>query len=143
MKNEPEKGSWASPKALARYDAVRFVEEAVKSGLPLSRALAAAGEREWGARRYGGSTIEDWYYQYRHQGLAGLEDIARKDKGSVRALAPEALEAFLAMRRAQPQVHATTLRRQLAGCVEILPSTVVTRTASSSVDIPPERSWLH
>ena len=57
MKNEPEKGSWASSKALARYDAVRFVEEAVKSGLPLSRALDAAREREWGAQRYGASDI--------------------------------------------------------------------------------------
>ncbi len=59
MKNEPGKGSWASPKALARYDAVRFVEEAVKSGFPLSRALDAARERELGGRRYGAPTIED------------------------------------------------------------------------------------
>ena len=113
MKNEPGTGSWASPKALARYDAVRFVEEAVKSGLPLCRALDAAREREWGGRRYGAPTIEDWYYQYRHLGLAGLEDIPRKDKGHVRALAPETVEAFLTLRRAQPQVHATTLLRQL------------------------------
>ena len=113
MNNEPGKGSWASPKALARYDAVRFVEEAVKSGLPLCRALDAAREREWGGRRYGAPTIEDWYYQYRHLGLAGLEDIPRKDKGHVRALAPETVEAFLTLRRAQPQVHATTLLRQL------------------------------
>jgi len=113
MKNEPGKGSWASPKALARYDAVRFVEEAVKSGLPLCRALEAAHEREWDGRRYGRPTIEDWYYAYRHHGLAGLEDIPRKDKGHVRALAPETVEAFLTLRRAQPQVHATTLLRQM------------------------------
>ena len=113
MKNEPGTGSWASPKALARYDAVRFVEEAVKSGLPLSRALDAAREREWGARRYGAPTIEDWYYQYRHHGLAGLEDIPRKDKGHVRALSPETLEAFLSLRRAQPELYATTLLREL------------------------------
>jgi transposase InsO family protein len=113
MQNEPGKGTWASPKALARYDAVRFVEEAVKSGLPLNRALEAAREREWGARRYGGPTIEDWYYQYRQLGLAGLEEIPRKDKGHVRALAPETVDAFLALRRAHPLVHATTLLRQL------------------------------
>jgi len=64
-----------------------FVEEAVKSGLPLRRALEAAHEREWGGRRYGRPTLEDWYYAYRHHGLAGLEDIPRKDKGHVRALA--------------------------------------------------------
>ena len=61
MQNESDQGGWASPKALARYDAVRFVEEAVKSGLPLSRALDAARERPWGVRRYGASTIEEWY----------------------------------------------------------------------------------
>ena len=80
MKNEPGKGEGASPKALARYDAVRFVQEAVKSGLALRRAVLAAHEREWGARRYGTPTIEDGYYQYRQHGLAGLEDIPRKDK---------------------------------------------------------------
>jgi len=104
MNHEPGKGSWASPKALARYDAVRFVEEAVKRGLPLRRALELAHERPWGSRRYGMPTIEDGYYQYRHHGLAGLEDLPRKDKGHVRALAPETLEAFLSLRRAQPEL---------------------------------------
>jgi len=113
MENKPKSDGWASPKALARYDAVRFVEEAVKSGLPLSRALAAAREREWGARCYGASTVEEWYYQYREHGLAALEDLPRQDKGHVRALAPEAVDAFMALRRAQPQVYATTLLRQL------------------------------
>ena len=113
MENKPKTDGWASPKALARYDAVRFVEEAVKSGFPLSRALAAAQEREWGVRRYGVSTIEEWYYQYREHGLAALEDLPRQDKGHVRALAPEAVDAFMALRRAQPQVYATTLMRQL------------------------------
>jgi putative transposase len=124
MQNEPGKGSWASPKALARYDAVRFVEEAVKSGLPLIRALEAAHEREWGGRRYGSSTIEDWYYAYRHHGLAGLEDIPRKDKGHVRALSPESVEAFLSLRRAEPQVHATTLLRQLEADGVLAPHSV-------------------
>ena len=124
MHNEPGKGSWASPKALARYDAVRFVEEAVQSGLPLRRALEAAHERQWGSRCYGAPTIEDWYYQYRHQGLAGLEDIPRKDKGHVRALAPETLDAFLALRRAQPQVYATTLLRQLESQGVLAPRSV-------------------
>ena len=36
MKKEPGNGSWASPKARARYDAVRFVEEAVKSGVGIA-----------------------------------------------------------------------------------------------------------
>ena len=128
MKNEPGKGSWASPKALARYDAVRFVEEAVKSGLPLSRALSAAHERDWDGRHYGVSTIEGWYYHYREHGLEGLEDLPRKDKGHVRALAPETLEAFLAMRRAQPAVYATTILRQLQEQGVLPPHSVSTST---------------
>jgi len=113
MKKDHHQQGWASPKTLARYDAVRFVEEAVRSGLPLRRALLMAGERPWGERRYGASTIEDWYYHYRKDGLAGLADIPRKDKGQVRAISPEALGAFLELRRAQPGLHATTLLRQL------------------------------
>jgi putative transposase len=113
MKNEPGKGSWASAKALTRYDAVRFVEEAVRSGLPLVRALALAHEREWGGRQYGASTIEEWYYLYRQQGLEGLEAVVRRDKGHVRALAPETLDTFLALRRAHPALHATVLLRQM------------------------------
>lgn len=128
MKNEPGNGNWASPKALARYDAVRFVEEAVKSGLPLRRALEAAHEREWGGRRYGQPTIEDWYYAYRHHGLAGLEDLPRKDKGQARVLAPETVAALLTLRRAQPQVHATTLLRQLEADGVLAPRSVSTST---------------
>jgi transposase InsO family protein len=124
MKEQPGKGRWASPKALARYDAVRFVEEALKSGLPLRRALCRASERLWGDRCYGASTIEDWYYHYRHHGLAGLEDIPRKDKGRVRALSPETLDAFLSLRREQPGLHATTLLRQLEDQGVVAPRSV-------------------
>ena len=124
MQNEPGKGGWASPKALARYDAVRFVEEAAKSGLPLCRALDAARERPWGGRCYGASTIEEWYYQYREHGLSALEDLPRKDKGHVRALAPETVDAFLALRRAQPKVNATTLLRQLVEQGVVAPRSV-------------------
>jgi len=113
MKTEPGQGSWASPKTLARYDAVRFVEEAVKSGIPLIRALGAAHDRTWGERRYGAKTIEDWYYHYRQAGLKGLEDVPRKDKGQLRSVSPETLAAFMELRRSHPQAHATTLLREL------------------------------
>lgn len=99
--------------ALARYDAVRFLEEAVRSGLPLRRALLAASERPWGDRRYKVPTLEEWYYRYRHKGFTGLQERARSDKGSTRALSPEATAALLELRRAHPQVYGTTLRRQL------------------------------
>ena len=42
----------------------------------------------------------------------------------MRALAPETLEAFLTLRRAQPQVHATTLLRQLQANGVLAPRSV-------------------
>ena len=73
MKNESPNSGWASPKALIRYDVVRFLEEAVKSGFPLSRALALASERLWGERRYSIPVMERWYYHYRRKGFPALE----------------------------------------------------------------------
>ena len=113
IKNKSQNSGWASPKALIRYDVVRFLEEAVKSGFSLSRALALASERLWGERRYSIPVMERWYYQYRLEGFRALEPAPRQDKGHVRALSPEALEAFLRLRKTQPHVHVTTLLRQL------------------------------
>ena len=113
MEKEIKDGCWASPKALLRYDVVRYLEEAVRSGLPLRRALCAGSEREWYGRYFGVSTIETWYYQYRQKGLAALEDNPRKDKGQTRALAPATMEAFLNLRRENPQLHITSLLRRM------------------------------
>lgn len=79
----------------------------------MCRALLAAHERQWDGRCYSVSTIEEWYYRYRKHGLSGLEQPERSDKGHVRVLSPEALDAFLALRREHPLLHATTLVRQL------------------------------
>jgi transposase InsO family protein len=113
MNASSKQGGWASATALTRYDAVRFLEEAVRSGLPLRRALLAASERPWGGRLYKPPTLEEWYYRYRHGGFDALHPRGRSDKGDSRALSPEATETLLAMRRAQPHVYGTTLLRQL------------------------------
>jgi len=113
MKTPSKNGRWASTTALRRYDAVRFMEEAVRSGLPLRRALCAASERTWGGKIYKVPTLESWYYRYRHGNFDALHDRSRSDKGQRRRLSPEATEALLAMRRARPEVYATTLLRQL------------------------------
>jgi len=113
MKTRSKSKSWASATALRRYDAVRFLEEAVRSGLSLKRALLAASERTWGGRIYKAPTLERWYYRYRHNGFEQLHNQRRSDKGQARRLSPEALEALLAMRRAQPDLYVVTLLRQL------------------------------
>jgi putative transposase len=124
MKTTSKHEGWASVRALARYDAVRFLEEAVRSGLPLRRALAAAAERPWGGKRYRAPTLEEWYYRYRHDGFEALHDRKRRDQGDCRALSPEATAALLAMRRAHPQVYGATLLRQLERQGTIPPGSV-------------------
>ena len=113
MNTSSKPGRWASAGALVRYDAVRFLEEAVRSGLPLRRALLAASERPCGGKIYKVPTLEEWYYRYRHGGFDALHDRTRSDKGERRTLSPEAAEALLAMRRARPDVYVSTLLRQL------------------------------
>ena len=89
MKNTSKTSSWASSVALTRYDAVRYVQEAVRSGLPLSRALLAASQRTWDNRLYKVSTIERWYYRYRQNGFEDLAPQVRNDKGKGRKLSAE------------------------------------------------------
>jgi transposase InsO family protein len=124
MNPSSKPGRWASATALVRYDAVRFLEEAVRSGLPLRRALYAASERPWGEKLYQAPTLEEWYYRYRHDGFEALHNRSRSDKGERRTLSPEAKDALLAMRRAQPQVYGSTLLRQLEGQGTIPPGSV-------------------
>jgi transposase InsO family protein len=113
-------GALASSLALARYDAVRWIEEAVKSGLNLSQALRSASQRTWGSRAYSIPSLERWYYAYRAGGFGALEDNPRADKGQIRAASPETVEALLGWRRDYPQVNITTLIRQMesAGVIE-------------------------
>ncbi len=113
MKKLLEPKSRASSKALARYDAVRYMEEAVRSGLSLRLALNAACELTWGGKIYKFSTLESWYYRHRHAGFDGLHNQPRGDKGQRRKLSPEATEALLSMRRAHPDLYVSTLLRQL------------------------------
>jgi len=113
MKNTSKTSSWASSVALTRYDAVRYVQEAVRSGLPLSRALLAASQRTWDNRLYKVPTIERWYYRYRQNGFEDLAPQVRNDKGKGRKLSAEATDRLLALRREQPDLYVVTLLRRL------------------------------
>jgi len=113
MQTPSKHGGWASATALVRYDAVRFLEEAVRSGLSLRRAVLAASERPWGGKIYKESTLEAWYYRYRHGGFEALQARVRSDKGLRRRLSPETAEALLVMRRAKPDLSVSTLVREL------------------------------
>lgn len=99
--------------ALARHAAVCWVQQAIKENFTLTRALTLASEREWGGRFYCPSTLEDWFYAFRHQGFEALQRPARKDKGTRKALSPQACEALLQLRRQHPQLKAQLLVRRL------------------------------
>ena len=115
MKTPSKPGRWASARALTRYDAVRFLEEAVRSGLIAQAGSAARpASGTWGGRIYkvldagGAGTTATGTGASRP---CMIERAA--DKGDGRTLSPEAIEALLAMRRAQPELYVATLLRQL------------------------------
>ena len=99
--------------ALARHAAVCWVQEALKENFALTRALALASERQWGGKLYGTSTLEGWYYAFKQEGFSALQRQPRKDKGTRKALSPEACEALLQLRRQYPQLKVRLLVRQL------------------------------
>jgi len=124
MKNQKSSNRLASDLALARYDAVRWVEEAVKSGIPLARVLKSASKRAWGNRIYSIPTLQRWYYSYRAGGFESLEVKSRVDKGENRSMSPEARETLVRLRKEHPDVKVTTLVRQLESTGVIEPRSV-------------------
>jgi transposase InsO family protein len=99
--------------ALARHAAASWIQEAVKQNFTLARATALASERTWGGKSYSASTLESWYYLWRHQGFDALHRQPRKDKGSRKALSPEACQALLEWRQKYPQLTIKLVVRQL------------------------------
>lgn len=108
--NEP---SNSDALALARHAAVTWIQEALKEHFTLVRALHLASQRLWGGQSYSASTLESWYYEFRAHGFAALQRKPRKDKGTRKALGPEAAQALLAMRRQHPHLKIKVLVRQL------------------------------
>src|SRR5512140_2593741 len=90
--------------ALARHAAVSWIAEALKQNFTLARATALASERTWGGKTYSASTLEGWYYEWRHQGFEALQRQPRSDKGTRKALSPEQCEAILEGRKKYPQL---------------------------------------
>ncbi len=99
--------------ALARHAAASWIAEALKQHFTLARATALASERTWGGKTYSASTLESWYYLWRDQGFAALHRQPRSDKGSRKALSPEACQALLEARQQHLQLTTKLLVRQL------------------------------
>lgn len=125
MKNNTEDPNrLANDIELTRYDAVRWIDEAVKSGLPLYRAIRNAAVRPWGGKTRSIPTLERWYYAYRQGGFDALKLRARTDKGTARALSPEAVEALVKVRKDHPGLNITSLLRQMEAMCVIAPGSV-------------------
>jgi putative transposase len=99
--------------ALARHAAATWIQEALKQNFTLVRATALASERTWGGKTYSASTLEEWYYLLRNQGFEALKRQPRKDRGTRKALSPEASQAIVDLRRQYPQLKVKVLVRQL------------------------------
>ena len=105
--------NWASERVLGRYEAVRYLEEALRGGISLSRALVAASERTWNGKYYSVPTLERWHYAYRSGGFQALLVETRSDKHESRTFSPETSEALARLRRQHPKMCATTLLRHM------------------------------
>ena len=99
--------------ALARHAAATWIQEALKQNFTLVRATALASERTWGGKSYSASTLESWYYLLRNQGFAALQRQPRSDKGTRKALSPEACQAIVELRQQYPQLKIKVVVRQL------------------------------
>jgi putative transposase len=108
--NQP---SQSDATALARHAAVTWIQEALKQNYTLARATALASERTWGGKTYSASTLESWHYAYQLQGFEALQRQPRKDKGTRKALSPEACQALLDLRQQHPELKIKVLVRQL------------------------------
>lgn len=111
------------PLALAKHAAVCWVEQAIKEHFSVKRALALASERPWGAQFYSASTLEGWLYTFRKEGFSGLCRPTRKDKGTRKALSPQACEALIQARRQYPLIKINVLVRQLIEKETLQPGT--------------------
>ena len=64
-------------------------------------------------RRMAYSTLEDWYYKYRHEGFEGLKPLTRSDQGSSRCLTPELEQLVIDLKREDPGRTAPLILREL------------------------------
>jgi hypothetical protein len=100
MQKEPDASS--QEPALIRHNAVSWIQQSLSQGHTLGRALALASQLAWGGRYYSPRTLEGWFYEYRAAGFAGLHRQSRRDKGQIRALSSEDVQAIVKLRLSQP-----------------------------------------
>jgi putative transposase len=84
----------------------------------LKREIARLAAREHvhpkrGPIQIGVGTIEEWLHRYRHHGIDGLEDKARRDRGSSRRIEDEIADAIMELATERPELDGPGLLAEL------------------------------
>ena len=84
----------------------------------LGRGLSERADKVWmgpdgRTRRIAMKTLQQWFYQYKHQGFDGLVPAPRRDLGRTRVLRPEVEELILRMKCEDPGRSAALIHREL------------------------------
>ena len=64
-------------------------------------------------RQFSPGTIEDWYYDYRKYGFAGLVNPSRRDKGMIRALSADLMGTIDEILKEKPRLRGINVIRRL------------------------------
>lgn len=110
--NESEQQS-RQDRALGRFAAIQMIKQALQSGQNMLTALEQASRQPWNGRYYAPSTLERWWYRYRHEGFDALQERSRADKGNQKALEPEVVESLIQLRKEHPELTLRALANEL------------------------------
>ncbi len=116
----------------------RWVLRARQHGTPLYRALQEASQQPLESRFYAPSTIEEWFYRFRHGQFAALYDQSWCDKGRQCVFDPAATEA---LRRLHPELTLQAPIEEMLRRVILQPgtyrySTLQRRLSEADLDRP-------
>lgn len=100
-------------RTLGRFAAIQMIKQALQSGQNMLAALEQASRQPWNGRYYAPTTLERWWYRYRHQGFEALHDQPRSDKGNGKALGPEEVECLIKLRKEHPELTLRALANEL------------------------------
>lgn len=78
--------------------------------LAAERYRAPASEH---THKYSVTTLERWYYAYKHRGLAGLVPLPRKDQGTTKAINDATKDLIVDIRREHPSASVSLILRTL------------------------------
>jgi putative transposase len=109
----------ATEVALFKYQVIAPLLGPAAPGETQRTRIAAIAERLHthpvrGPIRLGYGTIEEWYYFYRREGLAGLRPKSRKDRGKSRSIDEVLAEEILAPVRERPQLDGPGILAEIA-----------------------------